>query len=303
MQLYFSGWNAGEDNFLQRELIRLGGYRLCSFAYASHAHTYLELAEEAGIRAKVMIDSGAFTAWTSGKPVQLKELIYYSKKLLSQYGSRHDFIFISLDVIPGAKGRTPTEAELKRAMEESYDNYIVYQQEIGSKHKVLPVYHSGEATSFRDRFLEHTDHICLSMNQDMAEKHRVEWATRNQISGVKLHGLAATGVQMIKYVDWYSVDSAGWIMSAAMGQIMWPLENGRISSISISSTSPNLKRKNAHAKTISMDNELRDIIESRGFNLLELSENPVTRMRWNMNVWLTHNWVRKQLVQEGLFND
>lgn len=302
MQLYLSGSIGNKGDAIFAKLIQCDGYRLCTYAYPKEAYEYLNLADGLGLRANMMIDSGAFTAWQNGKPIELEKLLSYSNDLVQRYGDRHNFVFISLDVIPGQRNRFPTPAELKAAEEESYDNYLVYQHEMKDLH-VLPVYHSGEALSLRDKYLKHTDHICLSMNQGMSEKNRVEWAMSAQAPGIKLHGLAATGVQMIKYVDWYSVDSAAWIMSAAMGSIYWPLQDGRISTLPVSSNSPAKKKKNAHADNMTISQPIIDVMESRGYTLEQLGTEYLARMQWNMETWHLHKWIRTPMIQRGLFDD
>lgn len=302
MQLYISG-SLGKSAYVQIEkLLRYDGYRLCTYAYAKEAYVYLDIADELKIRAHMMIDSGAFTAWAGGNPVELPKLLAFSKDLIQKYGDRHDFIFISLDVMPGEKGRQATEAELKQSMRISYDNYLVYQQEMG-EHTVLPVYHSGEPTSLRNWYLKHTDHICLSMNQGMGEKDRVNWATRVQVPGIKMHGLAATGVQMIRYVKWFSVDSASWIMIAAMGAIYWPSKDGKIATVSVSAKSPRVKIKNSHVSNLTMSQEMIEVIEKQGYTLDDLMHDYSSRMSWNLDVWENHKWIKTPLYQKGLFDD
>lgn len=299
MKLYFSGSLTRSSYRQIEQLIKYNGYRLCTYAYPNETYVYLDIADELGYKANMMIDSGAFTAFTKGKPVQLPKLLAYSKRLIEKYGDRHDFVFIGLDIIPP---KNPTETDLKKGMKQSYENFLVQQQEL-APYPVLPVYHSSEPVSLRNLYLKHTDHIALSMNQAMAEKHRVDWATRVQVPDVKMHGLAATGVQMIRYVDWYSVDSAAWIMIAAMGGVYWPTEDGNISLLPISAQSPKVKRRNTHAMNFTMTNEIKDTIESKNYKVEDLMYDYSSRMSWNLDVWVNHPWVRTPLFQQGLFSD
>ena len=303
MKLYFSGWNVGNDREVIKKLLDSNVYKLCSFAYPDHAYVYLDMADELGISVDVMIDSGAFTAWTSDSPIILSELIEYSKGIIAKYGDRHSFEFIALDVIPGTKTRKATESEIIKGVEESKDNYHIYQQELGSGYEVMPVYHSSEPVSLRDYYLKHTDYICFSMDQKMGEKDRVAWANRNQLEDIRIHGLAATGVQMIKYIEWFSVDSAYWIMSAAMGSIFWPCSDGRIASLAMSTRSPLRKVKNSHISNLTMKDKVTEVIQNKGYTIIELGEDPCARMRWNIDVWCEQQWVKEKVKQEVLFDD
>lgn len=301
MQLYLSGSLGKSDFPIIERILELDGYRLCTFAYPKEAAVYLDIAESLGYRGKIMIDSGAFTLWTSGKKIKLEKLVRYSQNLLDTYGDKHDFIFISLDVMPGKRGEDPTPQELKDSMKASYYNYIEYQAAM-EKHTVIPVYHSGEPTVLRDMYLRHTDHICLSMNQAMGEKNRVAWASRVQIPGIKLHGLAATGNQMVRYIDWYSVDSAAWILTAAMGMIYWRNEDG-LSILKISNQSPSNKDQNKHADSVTMTDAVREIIRNKGFDYEELAEDHRMRMMWNLETWYFNDWGKNPIHDVGLFNE
>jgi len=300
MNLYLSGSLVKGDAEIIERILHLDGYRLCTYAYPKEAAIYLDIADALGIRAHMMMDSGAFTSWNSGKPVQLEKLLAYNMDILNRYGDRHDFVFISLDVMPGERGRKPTEVELKQGMKKSYENFLELQAAIPCP--VLPVYHSGEPLALRNMYLNKTDYICLSMNQGMGEKYRVEWATRVQVPGVKMHGLAATGNQMIQYVDWFSVDSAAWIMMAAMGTIYWPTPQG-LTALSVSNQSPKRKAYNSHATSVPMAKDVADIMASRGYKLDDLQEHHRVRMLWNLEAWANNNWKRTPVQMQGLFDD
>ena len=301
MELYLSGSLGKSDYTIIERILELDGYRLCTFAYPKEAAVYLDIAESLGYRAKIMIDSGAFTFWTSGKRIKLDKLVSYSQGLIDKYGDKHDFIFISLDVMPGKRGETPTEQQLKETMKDSYYNYINYQDAM-ENHTVMPVYHSGEPVALRNMYLDKTDHICLSMNQGMGEKHRVGWASRNYVEGIKIHGLAATGNQMIRYVNWHSVDSAAWILTAAMGMIYWRGTNG-LSILKISDQSEKRKAHNSHADSLTNHEAVREIIESKGFNYEELADDHRQRMLWNLEAWYLNDWKKNPITDRGLFDD
>ena len=303
MKLYYSGGLGRTDILVDEMLIKTDAYRLCTFAYPKEATYYLDLADTLGKRARVMIDSGAFTAWSLGKPVELPKLIYYVKGLLAKYGDRHEFIFIALDVMPGEKNRRPTEAELKAGMQKSYENYIEYKAEMEG-YEILPVYHTGEPIQLRDWYMKHTDYICLSMNLGMSEQNRIDWALRVSVTGLRTHGLAATGARMTRYVDWFSVDSAAWVKRGAMGQIYWPNNTGFLKSFTVSAISGTRKVHNANVATTTFSEDMIAIIQDRGYTLEQLQHDRGARLMWNVEVWNeADSWKKVPVKEKGLFDD
>jgi len=298
-KLYFSG-SVGLDT--SEHLIANDVHRLFTHAYPEEVFEYLDLADARGKRCRIMMDSGAFTSWSIGKPVQLRDLIEYNEKVLRRYGDRHDFVFISLDVIPGERGRKATQEEISAAVVQSYDNFLVMQQHF-KNHKVLPVYHSGEDISLRNAYLQKTDYICLSMDQGMSEKNRVEWAKRSIAPGFFHHGLAATGNAMVSRVDWYSVDSSSWVTVGAMGSILWPVGD-KFRVLAVSKTSPLRHEAGAHIDTLTPTERAVVVkaIEGWGFDVDTLRDSYQERWRWNIYNWCYPPWKKKHESPMDLFS-
>lgn len=294
--MYFSGSMTHPD--VVERLTSTGVHRLFTFAAPKEVHEYLAYCDARGLRARIMLDSGAFTAWNIGKPVKLQNLIDYDLELLKRY-PQHQFVFIALDVIPGARGRRATQTEINAAVEESYHNFRIMQQALPGQH-VLPVYHSGEDRFVRDRFLQHVQYMCLSMNQDLSENQRLRWAREAMVPGVYFHGLAATGNAMLSQVDWYSVDSSGWLMVAAMGSILFPLGKS-LKPLSVSSTAPTLKQHGKHLANMSEGPWIIEQIKARGYDPHVLSTDYAARICWNIDMWNSPPWQKAVVQPEGLF--
>lgn len=300
VQLYFSG-DVSEE--VERHLIDRQVYRLHSFAYPKYGPQYLAIASSMDKRATLLVDSGAFTSWSIGKPVQLADLLAYNDKLIKQYGHLHDLLFIALDVIPGERGRGATSGEIHKAVEQSYDNFLTMQQHY-KHHRVLPVFHSGEDFSLRDAYLRLTDYICLSMNQDMSERNRVEWALRAAAPGYRYHGLAATGNRMVTEIPWYSVDSSSWLTVSNMGNILWP-SNGRFRTLAVSKESPDRHVAGAHYLTLTpMERASVDkLLGQYGYTFETLSEHYEPRRKFNADMWCNTPWRRRIQAPMDLFGN
>lgn len=297
MKIYFSG--AQSSGIIGTELLKRNVPVLFTHAYPKELHKYLEMADATGIRCDVMVDSGAFTAWNKGKPVTLDQLMDFHKEVLDTYGDKHDFVFIALDIIPGERGRMPTEQDVIEAMRESYDNFLYMQER--TPRPILPVYHSGEPQEYRDKLLQHTNYICLSMNQNMSEKNRIRWAAEAQVEGVQMHGLAATGRRMVKYVDWHTVDSAGWCKKAGMGIILLPTTNG-YTEVFAAFDSPYKKQRGKHIDNRHDVQYIEDIMRSQGYEPDDIRNGYESRCIWNVDQYLNLKINKLVTYEKGLFD-
>ena len=167
----------------------------------------------------IMLDSGAFTAWQKGHKTEVDEVSdSYERFLEASHGLFDSIVAVNLDVIPGEKGRDPTQKELHDAVIQSDKNLKILQERFGDI--ILPVFHQGEPEDRLEEVIGQARYICVSPRNDVAEVHRVTWSrdTHEAIAGrSKTHGLATTGNEMIRTVPWYSGDSAAFILHGAMG--------------------------------------------------------------------------------------
>lgn len=297
-KMYFSG-SMTHPHVVER-LTMTNVHRLFTFAAPKEVHEYLHYCDQHGRYGQnIMIDSGAFTSWNIGKPVRLPDLIAYDKQVIARY-PHHNFTFIALDVIPGERGRFATEPEIAKAVEQSIDNFKVMQQEFRG-HTILPVFHSGEGKWLRDLYLSMTDHMALSANQGLSEALRYQWMRESFVPGIKFHGLAATGNRMLRGVDWYSVDSSGWLMVAAMGSILFPVGNG-LRPLSVSDTAPTRKQHGKHIENMNEAPWIRDFIWSKGYDPDRLTTDYAARICWNIDQWNSPPWQKDIIPPEGLFS-
>jgi len=165
---------------------------------------------------------------------------------------------------------------------------------------VLPVFQSVEDKALRDAYLQLTDYICLSPNQNLSEAQRFAWAQDVHVAGVKFHGLATTGNRMLSRVDWYSVDSSGWLMVAAMGNILFPIGD-RLQPLSLSDTAPTAKQDAKHLSTMPERPWIIDQIRRRGYHEDSLAKDYAARICWNIDMWNSPPWRKEVRHSPGLF--
>lgn len=259
---------------------------LASFAYPAIVEFRLQAIADrlrgTGKTVKFMLDSGAFTAWSNGAVIDREELLNQMKACQDKYSDVFKFSFVSLDKIPGDKGRPVSDADRETACHVSAENYIYLHEAMGDF--VKPVYHTGDPDWLLDLYKD-APTIGLGMNLQWAESSRVLWAheTGKRLAHKNLHGLAATGWSMLRATKWHSVDSASWMYTASMGCLSWLRADGKLSSIAVSTISPKLKEIDMHIDTMPevYREELRSKMAAVGLDLEQAKESGAIRQVWN----------------------
>lgn len=267
----------------------------CHGNYVRYLDVWMKAALERGnLKQEVMLDSGAFTAWSKGDEVSLRSLIRIYRSFIRRYKKDTSAIWlINLDRIPGAKGREPSEQEIIDAMAESDRNLKVLQTEFGPI--VLPVFHQGEPESRLHDVSAQSEYICISPRNDLGERLRVQWSQQTHcLIKNKTHGLATTGIQMATTVPWHSTDSAAWNIRPALGMAYFNFGD-RAVSVFISSESPRRYDANGHYDSMSSVKQkfLRDRIEARGFTLEQLRTEMRARAAFSFLELIEWNYSKK----------
>lgn len=305
---YFFSGTIGATAEVEEKLAKGFTYRLCSCHdhYIKEAKRWAELCgiEGSGIR-EMMLDSGAFTAWSKGKKVELQDLIATYQDVMKLIPSHVQVWLINLDVIPGSPGVTAGDEEIAQAIKTSDENFKVLTREFGNI--VLPVFHQNESESRMFEVADMADYICVSPRNDLPEKSRLEWSNyvHRKLPGKKTHGLAATGENMLRQVPWYSVDSASWLYAAVMGKVKF-LHNGKLMDMAVSNENPGRYEAGAHITTI--PKHMVEVIEARaalhGLTIQQLQEEHMARrVMTGLEIveWLKVLPDANELYQDSLF--
>ncbi|VVB51667.1 Uncharacterised protein [uncultured archaeon] len=174
---------------------------------------------------RLFIDSGAFTAWVKGKPIDHDAYIQYCKGLLET--AVCPVVFASLDVIPGSLTGPPLEEndpEFARAAAAGWQNYL---KEKAAGLKTIPTFHQGDPWEFLDLMMADTDYIGISprkVAKTTAQKgdwlnqvfQRIDAAGKlpkpgNMHNAIKTHGLGVSSPVFMETFPFYSVDSTRWL--------------------------------------------------------------------------------------------
>lgn len=186
------------------------------FSYAGLSGTHDSTAKRLTLfaDANIILDSGAFSTWNTGKHIDREELLAFYK-IARHYNP--DIHLISLDEIPGERGRKPTKEEATAACKQGLDNYLYYKKQ---GIDTIPVFHEDDDWKYLEIYKQETDYIAISPANDSNIQRRIDWLDyvfRNLKADYKTHGLAATSDRLLKRYPFYSVDSVNWLSVALYG--------------------------------------------------------------------------------------
>ena len=296
MLKYFLSGASGIKPYVLPRVAALIPYRLLSMHKAFKGNTKVWTAvshhPHSGMK-EVMLDSGAFTAFTKGHKVELDDLIATYDDTIRKLKPGLQIWLINLDVIPGAYGRVATPQETVDALAKSDDNYKILKKRFGSR--VLPVYHQTEPVSRLHEIVAMNDFVAMGFRQDFAEEFRIRCAEESLLyahsKGRLVHGLATTGYKMLARAPFDTVDSATWLYIAAMGGVSYISEAGTLDSISISNESPSQRTMRAHFKNLTEPEQkwILERIKDAGTTIEEVSSDLSFRILFNahqMREWL-----------------
>jgi len=204
--------------------LRYFGYKdmLGSYHYPEQLETITNYAKDGRIT-RLIIDSGAFSAWNSGEEINIYDYIKFLHQFKKERGSLfNELYFVNLDVIPGQKGERVTYDQVLEAAEKGLEHFEIMLNEGFTN--TIHVFHQGEPISILQRILSYgTDYIGISPSNDATTKQRESWldeAFKYVPKDVRTHGFAVTSPYLMTHYPWFSVDSISWFMHAVYGTLL-----------------------------------------------------------------------------------
>jgi len=231
--------------------------------------SYYWLIKDSGKMAKenkvdLFLDSGAFSAWSQGSPIDIQDYISFIKENESAIDQ-----YANLDVIGDASG--------------TWDNQMTIEKAGLSP---LPTFHYGEDIKWLKRYLKKGyDYICLGGMVPISTKDLKYWlddlfsnylCDEKGIPTIKVHGFGLTSFPLMTRYPWYSVDSTSWVITGRMGSVYIPRrKNGKwiydenCWKIPVSNQSPNKKKAGTHIDTMSPGEQkiIFMYLKEKGYNL------------------------------------
>lgn len=169
---------------------------------------------------KLFIDSGAYTASTLGKVIDIDKYIEYMNEI-----SDYVDIIAPLDVIP--------TSEQDNTEELSDANYKYMEERLKHPEKLIPVYHQGESYDHLRKLLSYgKDYIALGalvgatkniLRPFFTNTFRIIREYEKETGRkIKVHAFGMSSIELLESYPIYSADSTTYILSATRGDIMTP---------------------------------------------------------------------------------
>ena len=289
--LYFAGSQCKLcDDWLKANKV----CRLLSYYY--HKTDIKSWIEEANKESKLFVDSGAFTAFTKGKEIDVDTYIEYLNKMSPGFT-----IFAQMDYI--RKG----PMDDTDAAEKSWENYLYMYERLNEPDKLLPVFHQGEPfqalqnmVEFKKPNGEYMDYIALGalVGTGVTIPQKIDFFSKcfNVILGsknpnIKVHAMGMTSLELLERFPFYSADSTAWIMQGVTGSIFTPWGN-----FDVSDNTKNAKTnlRNQHPEVIQ---KVKEYLESIGINYEELFTD--YRYKLMCNLITLQNWANNYKYKGG----
>jgi len=156
----------------------------------------------------------------------------------------------------------------------------------------IPVYHGDDSVDWLKRYWDLGHRLVgISVSEWTKSSDRMPWYYDKVFEfgakvGMRFHGFMQTGRYMFMY-PWWSVDSTSWKKSAAYGNVFDIGERGGRPVLLTCHVSDRAKngRTLLSSMTGSVLRDLRDTVESRGFDLDQLSKSFIQRAVYNTKVF------------------
>jgi hypothetical protein len=309
ISLYFAGAWAGTCSSREADLGVTK--KLCSFLYPDQLESWLTVAKD--VPGKIIIDSGAFSAWNKGKEVDFDAYIEYCRKTLNDpRGENKTIRCVNLDVIPGKKGETK---KLTSSVKKEDKDLITYAAKTGfdnmmyfKKNGITPihVFHQGEDFKWLDKMVEQTDYIGISPANDVHQNQKQAWIDktfsyieRNNIK-VDTHGFAVWSPTVVLNYPWTSCDAATWRLVAAYGGIYYPVGGFANPDFSQNPLVLACSERRLREDMVPFGKEFVQLLKDDGYDIVEVKNKWEVRSEINVRYFLEfEKWVnRKKATME-----
>lgn len=183
---------------------------LVAFPYFSQ-NIYKFLMDKDPSTFRLIVDSGAFTAWNTGKHIGFEDYCKFLKTIPSHW----DYKAVQLDVYGNP--------------EQTYTNYL-RMLDLGYK-DVMPVFTRGDTVERLEEFYSYTDYIMFGGIAIGGEnKNYVKWFCEVN-KGRHAHWLGFVNVPFMKHYKPFSVDSSSAYSASRYGDLQYYVGAGQLKSI------------------------------------------------------------------------
>ena len=293
MRLYIAGIYASNFSKLSVGYSRLNEAEKKTWAYCKwklesyhyiKKRSYVDMIRRCGD--KLFLDSGAFSAHTTGVTIRLEDYARYVKE-------HNDFVDF---------------ASVLDAIGDPMETWHNFQRLNALGVPTLPCFHYGEDERWLIHYIENFDFITIGGMVGKRYGILKSWLDgiwHNYLTDdsgrprVKVHGFGLTSARLMLRYPWFSVDSTSWVRLAAFGGLMFP----GIGVIAISSMSPSRKLPGQHYDNLPpiMQRRIADEIEKRGGSVERMRT--FNLARWAFNIQTFNELVESKDPDQRFFRE
>ena len=240
--------------------------------------------------ARVFLDSGAFSAYTLGKEVEL--------------GAYVQFIQQNKDIIREEDG--VLLAAVLDSIGDDLGTWVNQQKMEKMGITPVPCFHYGEDERYLDFYSNNYDYISLGglvgaptpvlikWLDRMWDRYLVDGAGRAKL---KVHGFGVTSIPIMNRYPWRSCDSSSWVQNTSFGAVI----TEKYGTINISEKSPSRHDKGQHITTMSKPEKkaIEGYIQDKGFDIKRLATHYPSRAAFNV---MAYEEIGKTIKCERLEN-
>ena len=273
--IYTNNYKPGQSlwdrmNPHEQEQFQNISWELESYHYINKGKYVRQMREDG---AKVFLDSGAFSAYTLGKEVDLGAYVAFIKQ--------------NKDIIREEDGIL-----LAAVLDSIGDDLGTWQNQKKMEMmgvKPVPCFHYGEDERYLEFYANNYEYISLGGLVGAPTRVLIKWLDRmwndHLVDGsgnakLKVHGFGVTSIPIMNRYPWRSCDSSSWVQNTSFGAIM----TEKYGTINISEKSPSRHNKGQHIRNMSeIERELlTTYIEQKGFELERLETHYPSRAAFNV---------------------
>jgi len=191
---------------------------------------------------RILLDSGAFTAWKAGKEIKLDDYCKFLDTLKFK-----PYKYFTLDVIGNPK--------------ETLNNYNTM---IKRGYKPVPIFTRGEDISLLEEYYKTSDIVGIGGLVGTKKNKQFVNGLMKRIKKRKVHWLGFTNIQYIKYYKPFMCDSSAWLTGPRYASTNLYLGNGQFAK---------LNKKDLFQEKDFMQGEhkkIKDTLTLYGFNYFDL---------------------------------
>lgn len=247
---------------------------------------WIEKLKETPSKMKLFIDSGAFSAWTKGKAIDVDEYIDFINK-----NKEYLTVCASVDTIPGAprSSKLPSEEEIAKSAEGTWKNFLYMRSKMDDQDKLLWTFHAGEPWEFLERALEYKDergpinYIAFGglvgksseiINTFCSKAFEIIY--KHKRTDLQIHAFGMTRLALLEEYPFTSCDSTSWLQTANFGSITIGSKNVCISDRKL------LSDDNIVNKSTAVIENIEKIVTEKGFTIDQLLEDSNARLMFNV---------------------